>query len=68
MGLFNNYVTSEGWGGGVWSPGYGHFCYELLRKFKGCGVVIALLLCNGEVFLKYIINCNYLKVELKTYE
>ena len=28
MGPFSNCVTPEGWG-------YGDFCYELLRKFRG---------------------------------
>ena len=47
---------------------YGHFCHELLRNLGWGERVIALLLCNTKLFLKYIISFNYLKVELKMYE
>ena len=53
--------------------GYGHLCMVIFvtNCYENVGwgeQVIALLLCNTKLFLKYIISFNYLKVELKMYE
>ena len=39
-GLFNNYVTPEGWG-------YGHFCYKLLRKLRRGGAPLGKITSRG---------------------
>ena len=43
---------------------YGHFCYELLPKFRGVGIIAPLL--SNRDFLKFLFLAIILKLSLKS--